>query len=69
MRISILSILSRYCNSSALRAYTLNYLKYIFYIKNVEFLGFIITPRGIIIDSTYVKAIEEWPKPKSYRDI
>ena len=44
-------------------------LKYIFYTKNVKFLGFIITPRGIIIDPTYVKAIKEQPKPKSYRDI
>ena len=44
-------------------------LKYIFYTKNVEFLGFIITPRGIIMDPTRVKAIKEWPKPKSYRDI
>ena len=44
-------------------------LKYIFYTKNVKFLGFIITPRGIIIDPTHVKAIKEQPKPKSYRDI
>ena len=44
-------------------------LKCIFYIKNVKFLGFIITPRGIIIDPTYIKAIKEQPKPKSYRDI
>ena len=44
-------------------------LKYIFYTKNVKFLGFIITPRGIIIDPNHVKAIKEWPKPKSYRDI
>ena len=44
-------------------------LKYIFYTKNVKFLGFIITPRGIIIDLNRVKAIKEWPKPKSYRDI
>ncbi|OCK96175.1 uncharacterized protein K441DRAFT_553107, partial [Cenococcum geophilum 1.58] len=29
-------------------------LKYIFYIKNIKFLGFIITPRGIIIDPTRV---------------
>ena len=34
-------------------------LKYIFYTKNVKFLGFIITPRGIIIDSDRVKAIKE----------
>ena len=44
-------------------------LKQIFYTKNVKFLGFIITPRGIIIDPTRVKAIKEQPKPKSYRDI
>ena len=44
-------------------------LKYIFYTKNVKFLGFIITSRGIIIDPTYIKAIMEQPKPKSYRDI
>ena len=44
-------------------------LKYIFYTKNIKFLGFIITPRGIIIDPNRVKAIKEWPKPKSYRDI
>ncbi|OCK93115.1 uncharacterized protein K441DRAFT_567101, partial [Cenococcum geophilum 1.58] len=29
-------------------------LKYIFYTKNVEFLGFIITPRGIIMDPNRV---------------
>ena len=44
-------------------------LKYIFYTKNIKFLGFIITSRCIIIDPTRVKAIKEWPKPKSYRDI
>jgi len=44
-------------------------LKYIFYTKNIEFLGFIITLRGIIIDPTHVKAIKEWPEPESYRDI
>jgi len=44
-------------------------LKYIFYTKNVEFLGFIITPRGIIMNPNRVKAIKGWPEPKSYRDI
>jgi len=46
---------SRYYNSSALRLYA-KLLKYIFYTKNVKFLGFIITPRGIIIDPTRVKS-------------
>ena len=40
-----------------------------FYTKNVKFLGFIIIPNGIIIDPKRVKAIKEWPRPKSYRDI
>ena len=44
-------------------------LKYIFYIKNIKFLGFIVIPNSIIIDSKCVKAIKEQPKPKSYRDI
>ena len=44
-------------------------LKCIFYTKNVKFLGFIVTPNSIVIDPTRVKAIKEWPKPKSYRDI
>ena len=44
-------------------------LKYIFYTKNVKFLGLIITLGGIIIDPNRVKAIKEQPKPKSYKDI
>ena len=44
-------------------------LKYIFYTKNVKFLGFIITPNGIIINPARVKVIKEQPKPKSYKDI
>ena len=44
-------------------------LKYIFYIKNIKFLGFIITPNSIIMDPAYIKDIKKWPKPKSYRDI
>jgi hypothetical protein len=40
-----------------------------FYTNHVEFLGFIIIPAGIIMDPIHVKAIEEWPKLESYRDI
>ena len=39
------------------------------YTKNVKFLGFIITLNGIVMDLARVKAIKEWPKPESYRDI
>ena len=34
-------------------------LKYTFYTKNVKFLGFIIIPKGIIIDPAHIKAIKE----------
>ena len=40
-----------------------------FYTKLIKFLGYLITPKGVIIDPTRVKAIKEQPKPKSYKDI
>ncbi|TKA33188.1 hypothetical protein B0A50_00741 [Salinomyces thailandicus] len=40
-----------------------------FHTKTVEFLGFIISPRGIHMDPARVQAIAEWPEPKAYRDI
>jgi hypothetical protein len=40
-----------------------------FYTDYVEFLGFIVTPAGIVMDPVHMKAIEEWPEPESYRDI
>jgi hypothetical protein len=43
--------------------------KYSFHTKHIEFLSFIITLNGIVIDPIRVQAIEEWPKPESYRDI
>ena len=33
--------------------------KCIFYTKNVEFLGFIITPNSIVMDPTCIKAFKE----------
>ena len=44
-------------------------LKYIFYIKNIKFLGFIIIPNSIMMDPIYIKVIKEWPEPKFYRNI
>ena len=34
-------------------------LKCIFYTKNVEFLGFIVTLNNIVMDPVYIKAIKE----------
>jgi reverse transcriptase-like protein len=42
-----------------------------FYKKEMEFLGFIITPEGIKMDPQRVQTIQEWKDypPKSYRDV
>jgi hypothetical protein len=40
-----------------------------FHTNHVEFLGFIVTPAGVVMDPIRVKAIEEWPELESYRDI
>ncbi|TAQ83095.1 hypothetical protein B7494_g8581 [Chlorociboria aeruginascens] len=40
-----------------------------FYQSEVEFLGFIVNARGIQMDQDRVKAIRDWPRPKTYRDI
>ena len=43
--------------------------KCVFSTKSVEFLGFIVTPGGVVMDPIRVKTIEEWPEPESYKDI
>ena len=43
--------------------------KYSFHTKLVKFFSYFITPKGVIINPTQVKAIKEQPKPKFYKDI
>jgi len=43
--------------------------KYEFYIKTVEFLGFIVSTEGVSIDRSRVDAIEAWPTPVSYYEV
>jgi Reverse transcriptase (RNA-dependent DNA polymerase) len=43
--------------------------KYIFYIISVEFLNFIISIKGVSIDSSRVDSISTWPMPKSFKDV
>ncbi|UPX11405.1 uncharacterized protein EKO05_0002011 [Ascochyta rabiei] len=43
--------------------------KCVFSSKSVEFLGFVITPDGVVMDPERVCTITEWPKPSSYKDI
>ena len=40
-----------------------------FHTKSVDFLGFVVTPAGVVMDPERVKTIAEWPAPLSYRDI
>lgn len=40
-----------------------------FFSKSVEFLGFIVTPNGVVMDPVRVQTIREWPEPTCYRDI
>ena len=40
-----------------------------FLTESVKFLGFIITPKGVVIDLEQVRTITEQPKPKGYKDI
>ena len=37
--------------------------------KSVEFLGYIVTPKGVVMDPTRVKTIQEWPEPECFKDI
>ena len=40
-----------------------------FSIKEVEFLGMIVSREGIKMDDSKVKAIKEWPTPKMVRGV
>lgn len=46
-----------------------NPLKCEFHTDSVEFLGYIVTPNGVVMDANRVRTISEWPLPESYRDI
>jgi hypothetical protein len=37
--------------------------------KLVEFLGFIVTPEGVVMDPDRVRTITEWLEPEGYKDI
>ena len=40
-----------------------------FHQEEVQFLGYIASLRGIHIEDKRIKAVKQWPKPKSVRDI
>lgn len=40
-----------------------------FNVDTIEYLGFVIAPRGITMDPDRVKTIMEWPEPKSVKEV
>jgi len=40
-----------------------------FGVSEVGFLGFVITPDGVSMESDWIATIEDWPTPKSIRDV
>ena len=40
-----------------------------FHQEEVRFLGYIVSLRGIRIEDEKIRAVEQWPEPKSVRDI
>ena len=40
-----------------------------FYKERVEYLGYILTPEGLFMDSAKVKVIQDWPEPRRVKDI
>ena len=46
-----------------------NFHKCTFCMKKVVFLGFFISRKGIVVDEEKVKAIKEWPMPKSITEV
>jgi len=37
--------------------------------EQVEYLGYILSPKGLSMDQTKVKTIQDWPKPQKVRDV
>ena len=40
-----------------------------FHQEEVRFLGYIVSLRGICMEDEKIRAVEQWPEPKSVRDI
>src|SRR5258708_7359461 len=40
-----------------------------FHMDTVEYLGFILSPKGLQMDPTKVSTIQDWPEPRKVRDV
>ena len=48
---------------------TVNFEKSIFFRQEGKFLGFILTPQGIILDPEKINALKQFPRPKNAKDL
>lgn len=39
------------------------------HVQRTEYLGYIVSPEGVSIDTNRLKTIQEWPLPRTVRDI
>ena len=46
-----------------------NSKKCTFFSSQVQFLGFVVSADGVSADLEEIRAIEEWPEPKTIRDV
>ena len=53
------------------RKYSLfaNFTKCRFYQDKIHFLGYVVSSKGIIMETEKIEVVKEWPKPKSVWDI
>ncbi|OCK89232.1 uncharacterized protein K441DRAFT_585102, partial [Cenococcum geophilum 1.58] len=47
----------------------INLKKYTFYTTSINFLGFIISVNGVLIEKSQVDTIKEWPYPTTFREV
>ena len=40
-------------------------LKYTFYLKKVEFLGYVVSADGVLVQTSKIDAVRDWPAPMS----
>ena len=57
------------CSTLQKEKFYANLKKCAFLIDSITFLGFILSSQGISIDQEKVRAIVEWPEPKTIRDV
>ena len=64
-----LNHLRNVCSTLQKEKFYANPKKYAFLTDSVTFLGFILSSQGIAVDQEKVRAIVDWPEPKTIRDV